>query len=153
MPIYLKFEGIQGNGKGRYKGWIEIDSAQLGYAGPRPPLLKNKPGGSVVSEITITKIADSTTPQMLRHLHNNEGRKVKIHFVKSDGPKEAPYISIELENTLISSYSIVNQPGGKANYYETIALNYTKITYNTSPISTPKDPADVEVKAQWDLKK
>ncbi len=31
MPIYMKYEGIEGSLTGKYKGWIKVESCQIGH--------------------------------------------------------------------------------------------------------------------------
>ena len=63
MPIYMKYEGIDGPLTGKYKGWIELESAQLGThrSSTSPTGRGEDRDASVpsVSEIVVTKLTDS----------------------------------------------------------------------------------------------
>jgi type VI protein secretion system component Hcp len=54
-------------------------------------------------------------------------------------------LSVELENTLISSYST----GGGDKPIETLSLNYTKITYTTKPTSASQNAQNAKDMAIW----
>lgn len=148
MPIYMKFEGIEGSAKGNYKGWIEIQSCQLGnHRGITNPTGKGsnrEAGVPSISEIVITKFNDNDSTHLFRESIQGSGRKVTIEFVSEDAG--APYLSIELENVLISGYSFSS---GGDSPLESLSLNFTKITYTPKPTSS--DPKASANRAVWDL--
>ncbi len=140
MPIYMKYEGIEGSATGKHNGWIELESAQLGA---------NTGGGGVgkmhLSEIVITKYQDSASSHLFREVLSGAGKKVTIDFVKADG---IVYMKVELEGTLISNYNISGHGGDSHDRpMETLSLNFTKITYTV----TAADSKSSQGKAMWDL--
>lgn len=146
MPIYMKYEGIkQGGvtGKGEHNGWIELQSAQMvvgrriGSSGRGAST--REPATPSISEIVVTKSMDNASNELFTEALNGKGKKVTIDFVRVENGKEVTYMSIELENTLISGYSIGGSGGDSHDKpTETLALNFTKITYSTKP--TVSDP-------------
>lgn len=139
MPIYMKYEGIEGTSTGRYRGWIELKSCQLGYRRSTNP--------KSISEIFVTKVQDGASALLAREALSGEGKKVTIDFVSSAGC--APYLSIELENTLISSYRVSDLNSDRP--MESLSLNFTKISYTNTPTECAKDPQAVKDKAMWNL--
>ena len=155
MPIYMKYEGIKGSATGNYQGWIELESAQLGTGRN----ITNPTGGGAnregsapsISEIVITKYQDSSSTHLFREALSGTGKKVTIDFVRS-GDCGAPYLSIELENTLISNFSVSGHGGDSHNKpMESLALNFTKISFSTKATECAKDPTAVKDRAMWDL--
>lgn len=150
MPIYMKFEGIEGDANGKYKGWIELESCQIGSnRSINNPI--GRGGGREaetpkISEIVITKRQDKSSSGLFREAFNGTGKKVTIAFVK-DGTE---YLTLDLENVLISSYNVSGH-GGDAHDRptESFSFNFSKITYTTKPIS--KDEKKNEERIQWDL--
>ena len=69
MPIYMKFEGIEGPVTGKYKGWIELQSCQIGIG--------RSGGGSApsASEIVVTKFLDSASTHLMREAVSGTGKK------------------------------------------------------------------------------
>ena len=136
MPIYMKYEGIAGTGTGNRKDWIEVQSAQMGsHRGNAPS----------VSEIVITKYQDSSSTHLFREALSGSGKKVTIDFTKTDG---TVYMTVELEGTLISSYSLSGNGGDPhSKPMETLSLNFTKITFTTKAA----DSESSKDKAVWDL--
>lgn len=159
MAIYMKFEDIPGSVKaGPHRGWIELNSAQVG--GNRNVTAATGRGSSreagapTISEIVVTKDLDNTSTALTRLALWGEGKKVTIDFVKTDkdGKEVGTYLSVELENTLISSYSVSGAVGDSTHQpMESLALNFTKITYSNVATSASADPQAVKDRAMWDL--
>src|SRR5687767_10105347 len=107
MPIYMKYEGIQGSATGTRQGWIELQSCQLGSGrGITSPTGRssNREGSAPsISEIVITKYQDNSSTHLFREALSGSGKKVTIEFAKADG---TVYMKVELEGTLISNYSV-----------------------------------------------
>ena len=145
MPIYMKYEGIAGSATGNRKDWIELQSAQLGSS-TRGGFGGGEGTGKIhFSEISITKYQDSASSHLFRESLNGEGKKVTIEFVKTDG---TVYMKIELEGTMIVSYSISGHGGdSKDKPMESLSLNFTKITFTV----TAADSKSSKDKAVWDL--
>ena len=145
----MKFEGIEGEVKGKYKGWIELTSCQLGASRS----LKDTSGRGAnreasapsVSEIVVTKDQDSASMNIFRASLWGDGKKVTIDFVKD---ADAPYLSLQLENVLISSFSTSGFGGDDTRKpMETLVLNFSKISYKT--MAAAKDPKATKDMATW----
>jgi len=158
MPIYMKVDGIDGSVTATgHEKWIELDSAQVGVNRH----ITNSTGRGVnreasapsVSEIVVTKVLDDASTGLFKASLWGEGKKVKIDFVKTDKNKIEPYLQLELENTLVSSYSCSGHGGGDgahARPMESLSLNFTKITYNTIQMDAANKTAKPD-RATWDL--
>lgn len=140
MPIYMKYEGIEGSATGKYKGWIDLESCQL-----NPYVRSGRVGAS---EIVVTKSHDTASPQLFKEGLTGTGKKVTVDFVKGN---IAPYMSIEMEGVLISSYSVGGSGASQDKSSESLSLNYTKISYSTKETADSKDPKDAKDKLMWDI--
>ena len=87
-----------------------------------------------ISEITVTKAQDLATGKLLTEAYQGKGVKVVVDFVKTDQGKLAKYITYELEDTMISGYSISS---GGDRPTESLSLNFT--TVNCIPQVLDKD--------------
>jgi type VI secretion system secreted protein Hcp len=132
MPIFMKYEGIDGSVTGKYKGWIELESCQIQN--------RARPSNS---EIVITKSQDSASVRLFNEAISGTGKKVKVDFVNAE---KVPYLSLEMENTLITSYSV---SGRGDTPMESYTLNCTKLSYTNTPTSASKSPKDSKDKALW----
>jgi type VI secretion system secreted protein Hcp len=138
VPIYMKIEGI--NGEVTTKGfekYIELQSAQLGHS--RAVNTRESGGGTrgtpQMTEIVITKYNDGTSATLFRESLMGKGKKVTIVFAATGVDKSTPYLTLELENTLISSYNMSGTGGdGHDKPIESLTLNFTKVTFKTTTL-------------------
>lgn len=151
MPVYMNYEGITGTGTGKYNGWIVLESCQLGKnnANTSNNSSSRKSEQIVVQDVVVSKLMDNTSARLSLESVRGEGKKVIIDFVA--GGESVPYLSIELENVIISSYSIGGHSGGSAIPMESLSLNFTKISYISKPTAPAKDPKHVQEKATWNF--
>lgn len=154
MPIYMQIEGIEGDvtAEGHEK-WIEINSFSWGVGrGVTSPM-----GGSAdreasapsISEVTVTKVSDKATANLLREALWGEGKKVKIDFCKTDKDKFEPYYQFELEEVLVSGLSISS---GGDRPSESLSLNFSKILFNDISMGSKNETGDPD-RVWYDLAK
>jgi len=156
MPIYMKIEGVTGSGTGKYQGWIELTSAQLNpnkvHTSGTARGVNREESAPSVSEIVVTKSTDIASTALYRDSLGGQGMKVVINFVKDDNKAQVPYLAVELENTMISNYSVSGHGGTSSERpMESLSLNFTKITYSTTPVAPSTSKADIKDRAMWNL--
>src|SRR5262245_63916322 len=75
----------------------------------------NREGSTpVVIEVVVTRCQDIASDGLCRAALGCNGQKVVIDFVSSSSKNDVPYMSIELQNALITSYSAGGR-GGASN--------------------------------------
>jgi type VI secretion system secreted protein Hcp len=135
VPIYLKIDGVEGTvTEDSHKNWIELESFQWGVGrGISTPVGRasdREASMPSISEIVVSKIMDKASINIFDlSLSDAKGKKYEIDFVKtatSAGGKNETFLHYELENCLISAYSLSS--GASSAPAETISLNFTKIT-------------------------
>ena len=135
MAIYLEFDGIKGNVTAEgYKDQIGVMSFSFGVGraiSMEPGNISNREATRPsISEITITKEMDNASAALFKEsVTGSAGKKVKIHFVQTGADKVQEYCTYELENCLLSSYSI-SADGGDSRPFENITLSFSKILVN-----------------------
>jgi type VI secretion system secreted protein Hcp len=156
MPIYMKMDGVDGSvtAKGHEK-WIELESAQMGVnrhiTSPTGRGANREASVPSVSEVMVTKVQDCASTNLFRLSLWGEGKKVKIDFCKTDKDKFEPYLQLELEHTLISSYSCSGHGGnGHSRPMESLSMNFTKILFNTIAMDA-KNATHKPDRAMYDL--
>src|SRR5262245_36743028 len=134
MPIFMQYEGIDGDVSTKgYEKWIELSSWQWGIG---RGITSATSGGQdreattpSVSEMVVTKVTDGASTNLMRAALGlapaGEGKKVKIDFVQTDQGQPEPYMQFELENTLVSGWSLSS---GGDRPMESLTLNFTAIT-------------------------
>lgn len=136
MPIYMKFDGIDGSvtQKGHEK-WIEVLSCQMGVgraiSTPAGRAADREASEPNISEIVITKPNDDASVKLFQEaVAGTDGKKVTIEFVSTGSPG-VKYLELKMENVLVSSYSMSGS-AGDARPMESLALNFTKIIISHS---------------------
>jgi len=139
MTIYMKVETIDGGvtAKG-FEKWIELNSFHFSTSRAismeAGNIANRNHGRPNISEIIVTKLMEQSSFGLLQEaLRGDKGRKVTIKIVEVAQDKYREYVSYELEDTLLSGYSV--STGGEVPV-ETVTLSYSKIT--TSFTSTDK---------------
>jgi len=129
MPIYVKYASITGDVTAAgHEKWIELNSFQWGVgrgiSSPTGGSADRESSAPSVSEIVVTKAADSASSKLLDESLEGEGEDVTIDFCKTDKGKLEVYISYTLTNTMISGFSLSS---GGDRPQESISFNFTKI--------------------------
>jgi type VI secretion system secreted protein Hcp len=139
VDYFLKIEGVDGesDGKDCRKCWIEIESIAWGTPTPSPARAGGGGGGAgkvSVHDISMTPSTDRSTPKLQEAVAKGTHIKKAVLFVRKAGKEQQEYLTYELENVLISSFSAQNNTGGQAPS-ESFSLNLTKITYSWTDAS------------------
>lgn len=137
MPIYVNYEGIEGDvTESGHAKWIEVSSFQWGVGrGITSPV-----GGSAdreasapsVSEVVVTKPNDVASVKLLDAAYQGEGKLVKIDFCRTDKSKLQVYLQMTLTNTMISGFSMSS---GGDRPSESVSLSFTKVEYKVTPMA------------------
>ena len=135
MAIYMEYDGIKGNVTAEgYKDHVGVASFSFGVGraiSMEPGNISNREATRPsISEITITKEMDNASAALFKEsVTGAAGKKVKLHFVHTGADKVEEFCTYELENCLVSSYS-VSADGGDGAPYENITLSFSKVLVN-----------------------
>lgn len=151
-PIYIKFDGIDGESQDRdHKDWIDGLSFSQGQYLPPSPWTGGGARTVVFEEFTLTKTVDKSSPKLAEALcKGTVFSKVDVHVARtSSGPNRAPYYTYELKNVLVTSYHIGGSTQDEVPT-ESVSLNFgqIKVTY-TKFDATGKAEGNVEY--SWNL--
>ncbi len=134
MAIYIQYEGIKGNTTADgYKDHLTVNSVQFGVGrgiSMEPGNLSNREATRpTISEITITKVADTSSTALFKEaVTGSSGKKVVIKFVQTGSDKLVEYMTYTLEDCLVSGYSISADSEGDP--MESISLSFAKVMVN-----------------------
>jgi len=134
MAIYLHVEGLEGDVTAAgHEGWIECLSMQWGIgraiSTPTGSSQERESSAPSVSEVSIAKNMDKCTPKLFEQACVGTSKLVKIDLVQT-GDQLDTYMSYELENSLISGYS-VSTGGDRPS--ENVSFNFTKLVMKYVP--------------------
>lgn len=134
MAIYIEYDGIQGNVTADgYADHIKVLSLSFGVGrgiSMEPGNMANREATRPsLSEVTFTKLADNSTTSLFKEsVTGSAGKVVKIKFVQTGSDSVSTFMDYELEDCLVSSYSI--SAGGESDPVETISLSFAKLMVN-----------------------
>ena len=152
MAIYLKVDGLEGSVTAEgHEGWTECHSLQLNVS----RVITTSTGSSQeressapsVSEVTVTKVMDKSTPALFTEACVGRSKLVKIDLVQT-GEQLVTYMSYELENSLISGYA-VSTDGDRPT--ESVSFNFTKIVMTYTPYDKEHNPGS-PIPAGYDIR-
>lgn len=130
MALFMKYGALTGDvTEAGHKTWIELNSLQWGVGrgigSPKSSSADRESSEASVSEITVSKVLDEASTNLLREALWGKGKKVEIHFTRTgDNKEQIPYLKVELENTLVSGYSMSS---GGDRPTESLSLNFTAV--------------------------
>jgi type VI secretion system secreted protein Hcp len=125
----IKGESLAQGHKGT-DGWMEINSVQWGVgraiSTPVGAASKREASAPSVSEIVVTKQMDSTSPLLAQEALIGKAVTATIELTETGSDQLNTFLTLELTNTMISSYSM-SSGGGRPS--ESLSLNFTKIVF------------------------
>ncbi len=163
MSIYLQIPGIDGDvtASGLQKH-IEVESVDFDirrHMNTQPGVVSDREGARpTVSEITLTKRTDKTTPHLFTEATTGTTKpQVTLKFVNT-GKELSEYLTMTLSNVMISGYNLTDQgvkdnqdnPGQKPKPRETVRLNFDKIEVKYTPYDAQHN-AGSPIPAGYDL--
>lgn len=134
MAIYIEYDGIKGNVTAEgFADHIKVLSLSFGVGrgiSMEPGNLANREATRPsLSEITFSKMADNSTTALFKEsVTGAAGKLVKIKFVQTGADSVTTFMDYELEDCLVSSYSI--SADGESDPIETISLSFAKLMVN-----------------------
>lgn len=134
MAIYIEYDGIQGNVTADgFADHIKVLSLNFGVGrgiSMEPGNLANREATRPsLSEVTFSKLADNSTTSLFKEsVTGAAGKLVKIKFVQTGADAVTTFMDYELEDCLVSSYSISADADGDP--VETISLSFAKLMVN-----------------------
>jgi type VI secretion system secreted protein Hcp len=145
MPIYMKYGKIEGEVTAEgHVGWVEINSLQLGVgraiSTPVGSTSKREASAPSISEVTVSHSTDKASTALFQESLIGKGDKLNFHFVSTDQGQLKNYLEYEMENAMVSGFSLSS---GGDRPTESLSFNFTKITFKYIPSdldSTSKSP-------------
>lgn len=134
MAVYIEYDGIQGNVTAEgFSDHLKVLSLHFGVGrgiSMEPGNMANREATRPsLSEITFTKLADNSSTSLFKEsVTGSAGKLVKIKFVQTGADAVTQYMDYEIEDCLVSGYSI--SADGESDPIETITLSYSKIMVN-----------------------
>jgi len=151
----IKGESVSGQGKDKIELLSWSQSVHMPITHGHASGVSVKHGRSDFSDMTVSKYLDATTPLLLQATAggtNFKTAELTVYQQEADTGKPIEYYKIELEDVIISSFSIGHS--GSDRPVETMTLHFNKVkwTYNMQT----RDAGSAgkgKVAGSWDLEK
>jgi len=152
MSIYLKMDGIKGNVTVKeHKDWIDVESIQWRVVRAISNALGSSAGWETsktgISEVSITKTMDASSPLLFTEACDGKTQKTYIHLTSSDSGKNTTYMKYELEDCMVSSYSVSSEGELPT---ESITFTFTKMSMKFIPHNKSGEPLH-PIPASYDM--
>ncbi|MDD2860545.1 MAG: type VI secretion system tube protein Hcp [Acidiphilium sp.] len=138
MAVYMKYAAINGDVTTEgFTNYIELSSVQWGVG--RGVAMQSGSGEGresslpSLSEVTITKDYDISSPDLLKEALSGGAKDVDIVFVRTNkaGSGSDKYLEVKMKDVIMSGLSM-SSGGEKPN--ESLSLNYSSISFVSIPM-------------------
>nr|WP_242005194.1 type VI secretion system tube protein Hcp [Acetobacter thailandicus] len=130
----MQYEGVEGNvTEAGHEGWTELTGFQWGVgrgiSSSVGSTADRESSAPSVGEVIVTKNNDMSTGDLMSEALSGHGDKViKIDFTRTYKDQQQVYLSLELQQAIISSYSH-SSSGDRP--HESLAFNFNHVTVKT----------------------
>lgn len=160
FDAYLSIDGVKGESQeDQHKDWIEVLSFNHKVTQPTSSTRSSAGGGTTGAsehgDIIITKYVDMASPKLYDAVSTGKHfKKAAIDFCRQSGGSKVKYLTINLEELVISSVVADGNSKGTADLpSESVGLNYGKIEWVYTQQKRPDGAGGGNVTAKYDLVK
>lgn len=154
VDMFIKIGDIKGEARdAKHKDEIDVLSWSWGMS--QSGSMHQGGGGGAgkvdVQDISITKWVDKATPNLMKYCCNGKQMKEAILVVRKAGEKPLEYITIKMDDVIITSISSGGS-GGEDMLTENISLNFAKVKYEYQPQKDDGSKDGGAIPMQWNMK-
>ena len=153
VDMFLKLDGIKGESQdASHKDEIHVESFSWGMSQTGTMATGGGGGAGKVSvhDISITKVVDKSTPELMLSCATGKHIKEALLTVRKAGEKPLEYLKIKLTDILISGIADSGQ-GGEL-IQESIKLNFSKFQVQYQEQGADGSAKGGPVMMGWDVK-
>jgi len=154
VDYLLEIDGIKGESSdSKFKDAIEVQSFGWGVTNTGSHASGGGGGSGKASfaDLSFTSSVNKASPLLMLACATGQHIKKAVLHIRKQGGDQQEYITITLEDLLVSSYQSGDAPGGDVVVVDSFSLNFAKIKYEYKP-QKPDGSLDSAVTAGYDLK-
>jgi type VI secretion system secreted protein Hcp len=130
VDMFLELDGVKGESVDK-KHKDKIDIIGWGWGMQNSGTFHHGSGGGAgkvsVQDITVTKFIDAASPNIMQFCANGKHfAKGKIIVRKAGGDSALEYLTIEMDNVLVTHYA-TGASSGQERLTENVSLNFAKV--------------------------
>lgn len=154
VDYFLILEGVKGESQDKkHKEAIEIESFSWGStnSGTAGVGAGSGAGKVVIQDVHCTMKANKASPILFMRCATGEHIKKGTIICRKAGTDQQEYLTIKLEDILVSSYQSGGHSGGDPVPTDQFSLNFVKVTYEYKP-QKADGSLDSAVTGSWNVK-
>ncbi len=152
VDIFLEVEGIKGESKdSKHKDQIDVLSWSWGMSQSGTAHMGGGAGAGKVSvqDLNFTHYIDKSSPILMLHCCNGKHIKKAKLFVRKAGEKPLEYMTVEMEDLLVSHVS-TGGSHGEDRLTENVTLNFAKVKAEYQE-QKPDGSGGPKTEMKWDI--
>lgn len=152
VDMFLKIKGVDGESVDKtHAKEIDIQSWSWGMSQSGTTHTARGGGAGKVSvrDITITKLADKATPNLMKACCSGKHFPEAVITVRKAGDTPLEYVTLTMKDVLVSDVSVSGAAGGDL-VTETLTLNFAEFSYVYVPQKKDGGP-DGKVEATFNI--
>lgn len=152
---FLKIAGVEGeSGDDKHKGEVHLESWSFGatQSGSGSSGGGRGAGKVAMQDFHFVMRVNKSSPKLLEACAKGTHIKDATLTARKAGGKQEPYLTIKLEEVLVSSYQQGGSGGSDIVPVEQISFNFARITMDYKA-QKPDGTLDGAVQFKWDLEK
>ena len=152
---YLQIDGLKGDSTDSgHKDWIEIHSFSHTMTQPASATATSAGGGTYArtkhGDFEIVKEVDLSSPKLYELCSSGKHiKKIVVDLMRASGDAPVKYMSIEMDNVVISMVSLEGNSGGAP--LERVAFNYGVIKWTYTSQKRADGSKGGNVSGGWSL--
>ncbi|WP_395140558.1 type VI secretion system tube protein Hcp [Armatimonas sp.] len=130
----LKINNVKYEGTSKLRGFekrIECGSLQQNFAAPGPGAVRPNPRAEGGVTLTITKLHDVNSPQLIQAFLEGLAIEGKFSFVKINQDKADEYYTIDGKRGRVTEFAMSAGGGAPG---ESITLTFSEVTWTSTPM-------------------
>ena len=131
VDYFLKIDGVPGESTDdKHKGELDIESFSWGETNSGTAGHGGGSGAGKVApgDFTVTKRMDKSSPVLFIACATGQHFKEVNFTARKAGGGQQEYLKVKMEEVLVSSYQTSGAPGSGGLVYETLSLNFAKLS-------------------------
>lgn len=152
VDMFIKLAGVKGEAQDKeHKEEIDVLAWSWGASQSGTTHMGAGGGGGKanIQDVSLTKYVDSASAQLLQHVFDGKHIDDAILVVRKAGGTPLEYITIKMEDVIVSSVS-TGGSGGEDRLTENVTLNFSKVNFDYVP-QKEDGTGEAAKKAGWDI--
>lgn len=139
MSLFMQIAGIKGESSdSNHKNWMDVENLSWGIdrqiTSSTSTMNDRESSNAVISDLSITRRMDSSTPPIFIEACCGKGKDITIHMTKTgSGTGADVYMEYKLKNALISEYQVSGNAKETDRPTESLTISFIDVEVKYTP--------------------